>query len=221
MGVGFMLYWFPTAGGYRGLHRWAPTVLVSGALPLCAAGVMVWGSKIGKLRLRDRILEKILWRGDEQVLDVGCGHGLMLIGAAKRLTTGRAIGIDIWQKVDQAGNGPEATRENIQCEGVAGRVEIQNADARAMPFGDSSFDVVLSSWTLHNIYQPAERTRAVREICRVLKAGGKLLLTDIHHSSEYVFELERAGLVNVRRSWPNFLFVTPTVTIFAEKPSTP
>src|SRR5882672_4687525 len=50
--------------------------------------VMFWGSRVGKLRLRDKILNSIKWRGDEQVLDVGCGHGLMLLGAAKRLTSG-------------------------------------------------------------------------------------------------------------------------------------
>src|ERR1700741_3051585 len=48
-----------------------------------AACVMYWVSKVGKLYLRDAILNSIPWRGDEHVLDVGCGHGLMLIGAAK------------------------------------------------------------------------------------------------------------------------------------------
>src|SRR5262249_54826359 len=39
-------------------------------------GVMLWGSKVGKVRLRDRVLESLALRGDERVLDVGCGHGL-------------------------------------------------------------------------------------------------------------------------------------------------
>src|SRR5262249_43791266 len=39
---------------------------------LLTAGVMLWGSKVGKLRMRDRLLDGIPWRGDEQVLDVGC-----------------------------------------------------------------------------------------------------------------------------------------------------
>jgi hypothetical protein len=49
---------------------------------LLVAGGMVWYSKVGKLRMRDRVLELILWRGDEMVLDIGCGRGLLLIGAA-------------------------------------------------------------------------------------------------------------------------------------------
>jgi cyclopropane fatty-acyl-phospholipid synthase-like methyltransferase len=54
------------------------------------------------------LLDRIEWTGQEEVLDVGCGRGLMLIGAAKRLTTGKATGIDIWQAEDLSGNRPEA-----------------------------------------------------------------------------------------------------------------
>src|SRR5438128_12489636 len=48
-----------------------------GCVFVAQAAVMVWGSKVGKLRLRDKILDAIPWRGAEQVLDVGCGHGPM------------------------------------------------------------------------------------------------------------------------------------------------
>ena len=41
-------------------------------------------SKWGKFRHRDRMLNMIAWRGDEHVLDVGTGRGLLIIGAAKR-----------------------------------------------------------------------------------------------------------------------------------------
>src|ERR1043166_4376512 len=53
---------------------------------------MLWDSKVGKVRDRERLLDHVAWRGDERVLDVGCGRGLMLVGAAKRLTTGRGRG---------------------------------------------------------------------------------------------------------------------------------
>jgi SAM-dependent methyltransferase len=185
---------------------------------LATAGVMVWGSKVGKFHERDRLLATIPWRGDERVLDVGCGHGLMLIGAAKRLTTGKAIGIDLWQKVDQAGNSPDATLSNIQLEGVADRAEIQTGDARQLPFPDASFDVVVSSWALHNIYTPAERQQAVREIARVLKPGGRVALLDIRHTTEYVEVLRTAGVTDVQRSGPRFLFAIPTHAVTGKKP---
>ena len=88
------------------------------------AGAMLWYSKAGKLRARERLLDLIPWKGDERVLDVGCGRGLMLIGAAKRLSTGKATGIDIWQAVDLTGNRPEATLDNARREGVTDRVDV-------------------------------------------------------------------------------------------------
>ena len=73
---------------------------------------MVLDSKYGKVRERERLLDLFTWTGRERVLDVGCGRGLLLIGAAKRLTAGgTAAGIDLWQKEDLSGNRPEATLE--------------------------------------------------------------------------------------------------------------
>src|SRR5579884_1131709 len=123
--------------------------------------VMIWGSKVGKLRLRDKLIGSITWRGDERVLDVGCGHGLMLIGAARRLSSGKAIGIDLWQNEDQAGNSCDATMRNAIAENVADRVELVDGDARKLPFATDSLDVVLSSWALHNIYDAAGRATAI------------------------------------------------------------
>ncbi len=177
-----------------------------------AAGMMLWSSLAGKFRARDALLDAIPWRGDERVLDVGCGHGLLLIGAAKRLTTGRATGIDIWQDVDQAGNSAGATRHNAELEGVS--VEIRDGDARAIPFDDAAFDVVVSSLALHNIYDAAEREQALREIARVTKPGGHIAIIDIRHAYAPVFE--RLGFT-VAKKWTTLLFATPTRTIVMRK----
>jgi len=198
---------------YLQISFWAP-----GLAFLLTAAVMVWGSRVGKRWFRDRILDAIPWRGDEQVLDVGCGHGLMLLGAAKRLKIGQAIGIDLWKTEDQAGNSPAATMENARLEGVADRVELKDGDARTLPFPDRTFDVILSSWALHNIYDPEGRAVAVREIARVLKPGGRAALADIRHADEYAEVLRTAGL-EVRRDGPSFLFVIPTYTVWATKPA--
>jgi ubiquinone/menaquinone biosynthesis C-methylase UbiE len=178
---------------------------------------MLWGSKVSKLRLRDRILDTLTLRGDERVLDVGCGHGLMLLGAARRLTTGQAVGIDLWQKEDQAGNSRTATLANANREGVADKVELHDGDARNMPFPDGAFDVVVSSWALHNIYNREGRAKAIQEIVRVLKSPGRLAIVDIRSTAEYAEELHKAGLKEVRRSSPNYLFVIPSHVITAEK----
>lgn len=192
--------------------------MIAGGLCLAAAGGMLWSSKVGKLRARDELLDAIPWCGDETVLDVGCGRGLLLIAAAKRLTTGKAVGIDVWHNVDQAGNRPEATWANARLEGVADRIDVKDADARQLPFADGTFDVIVSSLVLHNIHGRAERAKAVREIARVLKPGGRVALLDVAHTGEYVQVLRESGLRDVQRSKPRFLFFAPARIVAGKKP---
>lgn len=160
---------------------------------------MLWSSKVGKIRRRETLLDRLSWTGRERVLDVGCGRGLMLVGAAKRLTTGKATGIDIWQAEDLSGNRPEATLENARREDVADRVEIRTADMRQIPLPDGSVDTIVSCAAIHNIYAPAERAKALGEIARVLAPGGQVLLDDIRHADEYAAALAAHGCTDVRR----------------------
>src|SRR5579875_3544138 len=153
---------------------------------LLMAGSLVWYSKVEKQREAKRLLDQLPWRGDEWVLDVGCGRGLLLISAAEHLTTGRAVGVDMWYGLQLSGNRPQATLENARRAGVAQRVQIVDSDARRLPFADASFDVVLSSLVLHNIAGQACRRQAVREIARVLKPGGCVALLDVRHTCDYV-----------------------------------
>jgi arsenite methyltransferase len=192
--------------------------IVWGLLGLGSAGLMVWSSKVGKLKERDRILDAIPWRGDETVLDAGCGRGLLLIGAAKRLSTGTAIGVDIWRKGDQSGNSPEITLENARAEGVEGRVEIRDGDLRDLPLEDGSFDVVLSSLALHNIHDREEWEEALRELTRVLKPGGRLTIVDIWDTDGYARVLREGGMEDVRRSGLRFDIFPPVREVTARKP---
>ena len=188
---------------------------------LVVAAVMVWSSRVAKLKLRDRLLDSLSWRGDETVLDVGCGRGLLLIGAAKRLKSSKATGVDIWQSEDLSGNSQEATLSNAKAEGVGGRVKIENADARKLPFPAASFDVVLSSLAIHNIDSSQERAKALREIARVLKPGGRVVIFDIFHTAEYAKAFQQLGLADVELSGPSFLWCVPNRTVTARKPSGP
>jgi arsenite methyltransferase len=182
---------------------------------------MVWTSRVGKVRGRERLLDLVPWRGSERVLDVGCGRGLLLIGAARRLTTGRAIGIDLWQGEDLSGNRPEATLENARLEGVADRVEVKTGDMRALPFEDASFDVVVSSAAIHNVYQREGRGKAIAEIARVLAHGGRAVIDDIRHAGEYAGAFRANGCSDVRRegSWIAAAFLA-AVTFGALRPAT-
>jgi arsenite methyltransferase len=168
-----------------------------GLVCLLMAWWMLYYSFFGKLRMRDALLDRLQWRGDEAVLDVGCGRGLLLIGAAKRLKTGKATGIDLWQAEDLAGNSPKATLANAEAEGVADRVEIRTGDARKLPFQADRFDTIVSNAALHNIYDSHERRNALREIARVLKPGGGLVIADIRHTAEYAQVLKASGIAEV------------------------
>ncbi|HEY3343010.1 MAG TPA: class I SAM-dependent methyltransferase [Anaerolineae bacterium] len=194
--------------------------LLSG-LTLCVIDAMLLrGSRVGKLRVRDEVLNQIPWRGDERVLDIGCGHGLLLIGAAKHLSTGKAIGVDTWVQIDQADNSAAATLRNAELEGVSERVEVRNGDARALPFDTTSVDIVLSSWALHFVLDPAERTQALTEIERVLKPGGRAVIIDVDRVKEYEKFFRSKGWQDVTKTGPNYLFVTPTYTLTVIKPAT-
>jgi len=185
----------------------APVAAVVGVVLLAYACLHVWGSAVGKQRRATRMLDHIPWRGDEAVLDVGCGHGLMLIEAARHLTTGHASGVDVWRQKDQWRNSAEATVDNATRAGVADRVEVRDGDARQLPFEDATFDVVVSSLVLHNIRKADERTSAIREIARVLKPGGYVAILDLQHTSDYADTLVDEGLADVQRSRAGVLFV--------------
>ena len=185
-----------------------------GAAIGCGAGglLMLLYAKFGKFRHRDRMLKLHNWRGDEQVLDVGTGRGLLLVGAARRLTTGHATGIDIWNKEDLSGNALDRTEQNLAVEGVTENCSLLSEGAQKMSFPDNSFDVILSNLCLHNIYDKPTRLKACNEIARVLKPGGVAIISDFKHTREYAGALRKAGL-RVERKTPNFLTTYPPLRI--------
>jgi len=190
---------------------------VVGMLSALEGMAYIGASRVGKLRLRDRLLDGLHLRGNETVLDMGCGHGLLLIGAAKRLPRGKAVGIDLWSQIDQGNNSKAATLANAQAEDVIDRVEVHDGDMRTLPFADSSFDAVVASLAVHNIESREGRRQAMREIARVLKPGGKVALMDIFCIDEYREALQADGLQGVRVSGRNFWYFPPMRTVTARK----
>ena len=75
--------------------------------------------------------------------------GAVLTAVARRLTTGRVSGVDIWSTHDQSGNAREVTLRNASLEGVGERVDIQTGDMRTLAFPDATFDLVVSSLAIH------------------------------------------------------------------------
>lgn len=148
----------------------------------------------GKLALRDDLLDRVAWRGDETVADLGTGAGLLGVGAARR-TTGAVHCVDLFVGKDLSGNSPERLLRNARRAGVAGQVEVHREDVRATSLPDRSVDVVLSTLCLHNIPSASGRGRALAEVVRVLRPGGTVVLSDLAHvDDEYAPRLRAAGL---------------------------
>ncbi len=169
-------------------------VLVTGC-----AGLGLYASRRGKFVVWAGLLRQLNLRGDERVLDLGCGRGAVLLLAAQRLTTGRAVGVDLWRKGDQSGNAAEATSRNAIAEGVADRVELHTADMTVLPFANDSFDLVVSNLAVHNVRGQAGRNKVMEEAVRVLRPGGRLMIADIGGTARYRDRLIQLGLRDVVR----------------------
>ena len=122
----------------------------------------------------EKLIGLLNLNGDEVILDVGCGRGLLLNCAAKKLTTGKAIGLDLWQNEDQSGNSPEITLKNARLEGVANRASVISGDMRKIPLENASIDAVVSSIAIHNIQERIGRQEAIARSTESSVQGGRL-----------------------------------------------
>jgi arsenite methyltransferase len=181
----------------RTRRRLGQLLLVGAAFEAFRAGTYLYATLHGKLVVWAREIDALHLTGSEQVLDLGCGRGAVLLTVAQKLTTGKAIGLDLWQAKDQSGNTEAATRRNADIAGLADRIDLVTGDMRALPFNDASFDLVVSSLALHNIAGAEDRDKAVNEAMRVLRPGGRLLLADALHTDAYAAALRKAGAQDV------------------------
>lgn len=183
------------------------------AISLMIAGSLMYAyAKFGKLKHRDRILTLHEWTGKEQVLDVGTGLGLLMIGAAKKLTTGKSYGIDIFNTYDLSDNSNKQAKINAELENVTQKVEILKENILKTNFTDNYFDLILSNLCLHNLYKADERKQACKEIFRILKPGGKAIISDFKKTGEYRTIFEELGMT-VEKAGTYFFDTFPPLTI--------
>lgn len=177
---------------------------------------MLYGIKITKPRIALNMIQNLELKGDEQILDLGCGRGLLLCKIAQYLPQGMAHGIDLWKAKDQSGNSMDTALQNADREGVKTRVSVQTGDVCSLPFSDGSFDAVVSSLCLHNIKDKGQREKALLEMLRVLKPGGKFAIADIQRGKEYTSFLSTQN-AHVKCSKPTYAYCPPISIIEGRK----
>lgn len=129
--------------------------------------VVAWSTR--ERTFKERLLERARLGAGSDVLDLGCGTGTLAIWAKEREPGARVVGLDGDAAV------LERAREKASKAGVL--VQFDHGLSNALPYPDASFDRVLSSLFFHHIGRE-EKGRALREVHRVLRAGGELHIVD-------------------------------------------
>jgi len=130
-----------------------------------------------KFAIRDRLVVLAALSKPSDILDVGCGRGLIAIGFARSCASHRIEAIDVWNQDEIPGNDPEWVLENARREG-ASNIKVKYGDAREIPYESDRFDLVVSNLVIHNLPEQ-EQLKACFEMHRTLKPGGLLLYSDV------------------------------------------
>jgi ubiquinone/menaquinone biosynthesis C-methylase UbiE len=125
-------------------------------------------------RVWQRVLESMPYQG-KAVLEIGCGLGHYARAIAPH--TASYIALDVSEAM--------LAKAKLRGAGIANLTFLQ-ADAQAMPLCEASVDLVFGTWAIGAIWPPEDKERAMGEIHRVLKPGGKIWAVETTWASEFM-----------------------------------
>lgn len=171
--------------------------LIAGATFAVSTAIYMHTTLRGKFACWRKAVRGLRLSGSETVLDVGCGRGAVLAILASAIPHGKAVGVDLWRQHDQSGNDRAVTEANVTAAAPTTKLELETADMTKLPFPDASFDVVSSNAAVHNLSERDARRTAIREMARVARPGGRVLVADIRNTGDYREDLEELGFADV------------------------
>jgi len=121
------------------------------------------------------VVEQLAIAPGAQILEVGFGPGVALQYVAKQTPAGQIVGVDYSDVMVQ-----QATKRNATAI-AAGKIEVHYGSASALPIPDETFD---GAFSINSMQLWPDAVAGLREIRRVLKAGGKVALGFTAHAGQ-------------------------------------
>ena len=135
---------------------------------------------LGANQARAELIEQADLRPDQRILDLGCGTGTFVVHLKKNYPSLTVVGLDPDAKALRRAQ-KKISRAHVS-------VQLDEGFADELPYGDESFDRVLSSFMFHHLDQQ-DREKTLREVLRVLRTGGSFHLLDFAaHGSHGLLE---------------------------------
>lgn len=161
-----------------------PTVLfgyISAVLALSIWRLSSAGDDLQR-KIHDELITAIGVQPGEQVLDIGCGSGALVVSLALAAPEAHVTGVDLWSDDWEYSEG-QAER-NARLEGVADRTQFARHSASALPY-HRLFDAVTSCLTFHEVRDAADATTTAVSALATLRPGGRFAYLDLFASDDF------------------------------------
>ena len=120
-------------------------------------------------RWRRRAIQLLAMQPGARVLDLATGTGDLALAAARAIPDAHLVGVDPSAGMLAVGI------DKVRAAGLAQRIEMRQGDAQHLEFADASFDGVTMGFGIRNV---PDRSQALREMRRVLRPGGRVVLLE-------------------------------------------
>jgi len=132
-----------------------------------------------------------------KILDIGCGNGYATLRYAQEYKKAEIVGVDYSEEMIRQAKKAKAKQKKIS----AADVNFFTGDILNLNFCDNEFDVVTTDRCLINLISLAHQRKALKEICRIMKKGGKYIMCEC--TQEGLAKLNRLRLIAKLSIIPN------------------